>query len=68
MTVMIEPPSWPDRWLASIGKQRAIHMPDNMPLNVYCAARRESFLRALLRPRGKQPPPGWVYWNEDNTI
>jgi hypothetical protein len=63
MTIMIEPPSRADRILAKLGKRRAIHFPDDRR-GGYMVALREGFVSALLRPKGKRPPEGWVYWEE----
>jgi hypothetical protein len=60
MTIKIQPPSLADKILAYIGKKRAIFIPDDRS-GGYMVAMREGFLSALLRPKGKQPPAGWIY-------
>ena len=67
MTITIEPPSLPDRILARIGKKRAVYVPDDR-VGGYMVARREGFFSALLRPKGKAPPQGWVYWDDADTV
>jgi hypothetical protein len=67
MTLRIEPFSLPDRLLAKIGKKRAIFIPSMTHPSGYYVASRESFLRALLRPRGRKLPTGWTYWDAPNT-
>lgn len=66
MTLMVEPVSWPDRLLAKLGKKRAVFIPEgmNQPYGYY-VARRESLLRALLRPKGRPLAKGWVYWEPE---
>lgn len=63
MTLMVEPASWPDRFLAKLGKKRAVFIPAGMQPYGYYVARREGFLSALLRPKGRSPAKGWVYWD-----
>jgi hypothetical protein len=63
MTLMIQPPSFSDRLLARIGKKRAVFIPSMTRPSGYYVAPRESFLRALLRPRGRPLPKGWAYWD-----
>lgn len=65
MTLKIEKPSFPDRVLAVLGKRRAVYIPSGMQPFGYYETRRESFVRALLRPRGAVLPNGWVYWDEN---
>jgi len=64
MTLVIEPTSLPDKLLAVFGKRRAVFVPDGIQAFGYYIARRESILRALLRPKSMQPPAGWVYWED----
>jgi hypothetical protein len=61
MTVHIEPPGKADRLLALFGKKRAVFIPAAPLAFGYYVAPRESLLRALLRPAGRQPPKGWIY-------
>lgn len=67
MTLMAEPPAWPDRLLAKCGKKRAVFIPEGMQPYGYYVARREGFLSALLRPKGRSPTKGWVYWEMDDV-
>lgn len=64
MTLKLESPSLADKVLAACGKRRAVFIPTGMQAFGYYIAQRESMLRALLRPKGKQPPAGWVYWDD----
>lgn len=64
MTVKIEPRGKADRILALFGKRRAVYIPDVPQPHDYYIAPRESFLRALLRPSNRQPPKGWVYFED----
>lgn len=66
MTIKIEPPSLADRILARIGKKRAVYIPDDRK-GGYMIACREGFLSALFRRRGKEPPRGWVYWDDSES-
>jgi hypothetical protein len=65
MTIKIPPPSVGDRILAAFGKKRAVKIPadiyDKFGPYVYAGAQKESFWRALLRPRGRKPPDGFFY-------
>ncbi|MEA3332185.1 MAG: hypothetical protein U9Q58_01120 [Pseudomonadota bacterium] len=66
MTIKIPEKSLADQILAALGKKRAVFLPKNVAINVdhryiYAQARKESFLKALLRPKNNQPPDGWVY-------
>ena len=65
MTIRIEPPSWPDKILAVLGKKRALCFPTDMDLGAYQVAKREGFLAALIRPQGKPLPKGWSYWDDE---
>ncbi len=63
MTIRLPKPSIPDHLLRAIGKKRAVYIP--MPRGekgqyAYMVARKESFLRALLRPRNRPLPDGCV--------
>ncbi len=62
MTIKIQPPGLPDKLLALIGKKRAVFFPKQELPYGYYIARRESFFRALFRPKTSSPPEGWVYW------
>lgn len=63
MTIKVEPPSLADRILACLGKKRAVYIPDDR-MGGFMVARREGFIAALLRPKGKEPPAGWMYRDE----
>jgi hypothetical protein len=64
MTIRIQPSGVPDRILARVGKKRAVFIPSTSAQHGCYVACREGFFRALVRPRGKAPPSGWVYWDE----
>jgi len=65
MTIRIPGNTFEDRILALIGKKRALWIPKNayrqFGLYVIIQARKESFWRALLRPKNQEPPDGWFY-------
>ena len=65
MTIKIPKPSIADLVLRYIGKKRAIYISTTNQLgrnvDYYQIARYESFWTALLRPKGKSLPNGWVY-------
>jgi hypothetical protein len=67
MTLRIQSLGLPDRILSMLGKERAVFIPPMNEQYGYYIARRESFLRALLRSRSKSPPEGWMYWKEPET-
>jgi len=54
-----------DKFLALFGKQRAIRLPlenyKKFGPYAYSKAEKENIFRALLRPKGKKPPEGWIY-------
>jgi hypothetical protein len=65
MSIVIQPPNIIDTILSALGKQRAVLIPNtnqDQKYGIY-VARRESFLRALFRPKGQPPPVGWMYSN-----
>ena len=69
MTIKIPEKSLGDRILAALGKNRAVFLPQNIEINddtryVYAQARKEPFLKALLRPKNKQLADGWVNIDE----
>jgi len=60
--------SFADKLLAKMGKKRALWIPSDVYKRfgpyVIVQARKESFWRALLRPKNQAPPKGWFYpWN-----
>lgn len=65
MTYRIPEETFADRILALIGKQRAISIPADFYKRfgpyVIVQAKRESFWRALARPKNQEPPEGWFY-------
>ena len=66
MTILIKPPNFADRILAYLGKRRAVFMvpPLKQPTHGTVYAPRESFLRALLRPKSCPLRKGWFYWGD----
>jgi hypothetical protein len=64
MTIHIQSPGLFDRLLALIGKRRAVFIGNMDAQYGYYIARRENFVRALIRPQDKEPPEGWVYCDE----
>jgi hypothetical protein len=65
MTIKIPEKNLADQILAFFGKKRAVKMPvdayEKFGPHVYAKAPKESFWRALFRPAGQDPPPGYVY-------
>lgn len=65
MTIALPKTTLADRLLASIGKRRAVRMPfevyGKLGPYAYARAEKESFWRALMRPRNQDPPDGWIY-------
>ena len=65
MTISIPKKSFPDLILAALGKKRAIKVPEGIYEKfgpyVYASAQKESFWKALLRPRDENPPEGFIY-------
>lgn len=65
MTIKLPKTTIADRLLLSIGKRRAVRMPfevyEKLGPYVYAQALKESFWRALMRPKNQDPPEGWVY-------
>ena len=62
MTIRFPAPTVGDRFLAAIGKRRAVFIPPPVveKYGIYRAVK-EPFLRALVRPRNQAPPEGWYY-------
>jgi hypothetical protein len=64
MTIKIPPMSVADRILRNLGKRRALIFPvgayEKFGPYVIARAKKEHFLKALLRPKSKQLPPGSV--------
>jgi hypothetical protein len=65
MTIRTPEKSVADRILEAFGKKRAVKIPEGLYEKfgpyVYAQARKESFWRALLRPKGQEPPSGYAY-------
>ena len=62
MTIRFPAPTVGDRMLAALGKRRTVFIPPPMVKKYgICAAVKEPFLRALVRPRNQAPPEGWYY-------
>ncbi|HRT71057.1 MAG TPA: hypothetical protein P5308_06835 [Syntrophales bacterium] len=68
MTVELPKPTFGDKVLDMMGKKRAVFVPKDVYReygpHAYAKASKESFLRALLRPKGADPPEGWVYLDD----
>lgn len=64
MTTQIPKPGLADKLLSIAGKKRAVRLPkETMGPYGYYVAEKESFVRALLRPKDAAPPEGWTYWD-----
>lgn len=65
MTIRMPEADLPDKILQLFGKRRAVKMPDGTYHKfgpyAYAHAIKEGFWRALLRPKGQDPPEGYVY-------
>lgn len=65
MTIVLPKTTFADRLLASIGKKRAVRIPfevyEKLGPYAYAKAEKESFWRALIRPKDQDPPDGWIY-------
>jgi hypothetical protein len=65
MTYRIQKRTLADKFLALMGKQRAIFIPPDVYKKfgpyVIIQPQRESFWRALIRPKKQDPPEGWFY-------
>ena len=68
MTIHLPEPDFLDRFLKLLGKKRGVKIPaetyEKFGPYVYAKAQKESFWSALIRPKGKGPPPGYVYLDE----
>ncbi len=64
MTIKIPEPNIFDKFLKSIGKKRAVIIPKNVyekyGHHAYVVCQRESFWKALIRPKNKKLPEGTV--------
>lgn len=65
MTIRILKENFTDKFLAMMGKKRALWIPTNVYERlgpyVIVQARKESFWQALTRPKNQKPPVGWFY-------
>ena len=65
MSIRIPTKSLGDRILDSLGKKRAVKIPEGAYEKygpyVYAKFQKESFWRALIRQKGKNPPIGYTY-------
>ena len=63
MTIRIPNPNFTDKLLKFLGKKRAVYLPTNLgKFGPYYQATgiRESFCKALIRPKSKNLPEGTV--------
>lgn len=62
MTIKIPEPNILDKFLKFIGKKRAVKIPTNVyekyGQHAYVVGHRESFWKALIRPKNKELPEG----------
>jgi hypothetical protein len=67
MTIKIPKDNLTDKILHLFGKRRAVKIPTDIYHKfgpyVYSRALKESFWRALFRPKGQKPPEGYIYAN-----
>ena len=65
MTIRIPEETFADRLLDMMGKKRAIWIPTDVHKRfgpyVIMRAQRESFWKALARPKGQELSEGWFY-------
>ena len=65
MTIKLPRTTFADKLLAMIGKRRAMRIPfeayKKLGPYVYAKAERESFWRALIRPKNQGSTEGWIY-------
>lgn len=64
MTIKIPDPNLADKILKFYGKKRGVIFPDQAYTkfgpHIYAVAKRESFWKALLRPRNQDLPAGMI--------
>lgn len=63
MTIRIPKPNFADKFLRLIGKKRAVRLPTNMGRlgpHFQVVGIRESFWKALIRPKNRMLPEGTV--------
>ncbi len=66
MTLHIPEKDFFDKLLSLFGKKRAVFIPKegmNQKFGVY-KCKKGSLIRALLRPKGANPPNGWMYLDD----
>lgn len=65
MTIRFPESTVGDKFLTLVGKKRAVWIPEDVYKKfgpfVIVQARKESFWRALARPKNQKPPEGWFY-------
>ncbi len=63
MTIKMPKMNILDKFLAAMGKRRAVYIPENLASNHYgvVRARKESLIRTVLRSKNEDLPPGWYY-------
>ncbi|MCX5815163.1 MAG: hypothetical protein NTX75_02825 [Proteobacteria bacterium] len=65
MTIRIPEETFADRLLTMMGKKRVFWIPADVYKRlgpcIIVQAKRESFWKALARPKGQEPPEGWFY-------
>ena len=65
MTIRIPEETFADKLLAMMGKKRAVWIPTDVYKRfgpyVIVQAKRESFWKALARPKDQEPSKGWFY-------
>lgn len=66
MTIQMPQKNISDKILATFGKKRAVLIPKKGLTEKYGVykCRKESFIRALLRPKNAKLPEGWEYYND----
>ena len=67
MTIKTPREDFFDKVLKMLGKKRALYLPnafDREDLYIQVRARKEPFLKALLRPRNSPLPKGWIYMDD----
>jgi hypothetical protein len=65
VTMKIPEKNFGDKLLALMGKERAIWIPKDIYKTfgqyAYVQAKKESFWKALFRPKNQDPPVDWFY-------
>ena len=70
MTIRIPEINIIDKLLTTMGKRRAVYIPEDTVQKPYgvCSARKESFLRTVLRSKNETLPAGWHYLDSFEDI